>query len=608
MKLIGYENVKLYDGFWAKKQDLVRNVTAQAVYDRFAETYRFDALRCKWHEEGKYQGHIYWDSDIAKWIEGVAYLIRLAPAPELQALAQEAIDNILDNADEYGYFNSYYLCKNQDQRFTVRDNHELYCAGHLMEAAIAWRDATGDPAFLNAMCKYADYIEKVFIIEDSAAFSTPGHPELELALMKLYRATGEKRYLAMAEHFINSHGTDNKDARQYQEDTGFVVNYNQDAVPLREITEPMGHCVRALYLLCGMVDVAIETNDKALADACKRCFDSIVQKQMYITGGVGPTHIGEAFTADYHLPNRTAYNETCAAIALAFFSRRMQALEVDSKYADLVERTMYNGVLAGISMDGKAFFYENPLEIDPKFNNVNRSTANKERLPITQRVEVFRCSCCPPNLVRFLSSVGDFLYTADDDAVYVQQYMASETNCAGLSITQKTQYPTDGVIRITGVSDKKTLALRIPGWCRSFKLNASYTYKNGYAYVAHSGEFDVELVLDMPVTVLTANRQIHDNAGRVAVMRGPVVYCVEGVDNGEDLKAVAIDPKGDFYVAEAAFLLPSITTTGYRPEETDGLYFAAEEEQWESFPLTLIPYYAFANRGTTEMQVWLLRK
>ena len=607
MKSVGYENVKLHDGFWAEKQKMVRNVTAQAVYDRFAETYRFDALRCKWHEEGKYQGHIYWDSDIAKWIEGVAYLIRLAPAPELQALAQEAIDNILANADEHGYFNSYYLCKDQDQRFTIRDNHELYCAGHLMEAAIAWRDATGDPAFLNAMCKYADYIEQVFIKEDSAAFSTPGHPELELALMKLYRATGEKRYLAMAEHFINSHGTDNKDSRRYVEGTDSIVNYNQDAVPLRQITEPMGHCVRALYLLCGMIDVALETNDKALADACRRCFTAILEKQMYITGGVGPTNIGEAFTADYHLPNRTAYNETCAAIALALFSHRMQNLEVDSRYGDMVERTLYNGILSGISLDGKSFFYENPLEIDPEFNNVNRSTANKERFPITQRVEVFRCSCCPPNLVRFLSSVGDYLYTVDEDTVYVHQYMASETDCPDMKLTQKTQYPADGHILLSGTSDRKKLALRIPGWCRNFRLNVPYTMKNGYAYITHSGRFQVELELDMPVTVMAANRRVHENAGRVAVMRGPVVYCAEGVDNGEDLKTVAIDPKGDFRVGESRFLLPNLHTTGFRPTESAALY-ALAEDGFEEIPLTLIPYYAFANRGTTAMQVWLLRK
>ena len=263
--------------------------------------------------------------------------------------------------------------------------------------------------------------------------------------------------------------------------------------------------------------------------------------------------------------------------------------------------------MSGISLDGKSFFYENPLEIDPEFNNVNRSTAQKERFPITQRVEVFNCSCCPPNLVRFLSSVGDYLYTEDEDTVYVHQYMASETNGQGLHITQQTRYPADGKIQIFGTADQKCLALRIPGWCRNFRLNVPYTLKNGYAYIAVSGQFQVELELDMPVTVMAANRRVHENAGRVAVMRGPVVYCVEGVDNGEDLKTVAIDPKGDFRVGENRFLLPNLYTTGFRPAESVALY-ALAEDSFEEIPLTLIPYYAFANRGTTAMQVWLLRK
>lgn len=604
MMSVPFSGIQINDGFWKAKQSMVKNVTAKAVYDRFAETHRFDALRCKWKEEGKYEAHIFWDSDVAKWIEGVAYILQHDENKELEALAESAISEIIHHADEHGYFNSYYLCACPEKRFTNRDHHELYCAGHLMEAAVAWKNATGRDDFLKAMCRYADYIEKVFKIDHSAGFVTPGHPELELALVKLYHATGEKRYLELSKYFIDEHGVNDKERNVYAWANG---NYNQDMVPLRELQEPAGHCVRALYLLCGMIDVALEYEDEALANACRRCFNSIVNKRMYITGSVGSTHIGEAFTVDYHLPNRVAYTETCAAIALALFAGRMQKLEVNSAYADTVERALYNGILSGVSLDGKAFFYENPLEIDPKFNDVNISTKEKERYPITERLEVFGCSCCPPNILRFISSVGDFLYTTDDNTLYVHQYMDSQAEYHGISVIQKTRYPADGVISITCQAPRKQIALRIPGWCRSFRLNRPYELKNGYAYVTLEGKTELLLELDMPVTVISANRQVHECAGRVAVTRGPVVYCIEGVDNGEDLKSVAIDPNSPFQVAETEFLLPDLMTAGWIPKASNALYSVADD-RFDAIPLKLIPYYAFANRGTTEMHVWILRK
>lgn len=604
MKSIPLSSIQIHDGFWKVKQTMVKNVTTRAVYDRFTESHRFDALRCKWKEEGKYDAHIFWDSDVAKWIEGVAYILQQEENPELEALAESAISEIIKNTDENGYFNSYYLCACPDKRFTNRDHHELYCAGHLMEAAIAWRDATGKDDFLKAMCRYADYIEKMFKIEHSTGFFTPGHPELELALVKLYHATSERRYLELSKYFIDERSTNESERIDSALTNGY---YNQDMVPLRELQQPDGHCVKALYLLCGMIDVAMEYQDEALANACRRCFDSILNKRMYITGSVGSTYIGEAFTIDYHLPNRTAYTETCAAIALALFAGRMQKLEVNSAYADTVERAMYNGILSGVSMDGKAFFYENPLEIDPKFNHVNFCTKEQARYPITERVEVFDCSCCPPNILRFISSIANFLYTTDDDTLYVHHYMDSEANCGGISVIQKNRYPADGLLSIVCQAPQKQIALRIPGWCRSFRLNHPYELKNGYAYVTLDGKTELLLELDMPVTVIAANRQVHECAGRVAVTRGPVVYCMEGVDNGDDLKSVSIDPAGAFQLAESEFLLPNIVTTGWIPKSSDALYSTASD-CFDAIPLKLIPYYAFANRGTTEMHVWILRK
>lgn len=603
MKSIPFSYTTLNDGFWKVKQDMNKNTTVHSVYNRFSDTHRFDALRCKWKEEGRYKSHIFWDSDIAKWLEGVAYILKQNEDKELEAIADATIDTIVQNADEHGYFNSYYLATCPEKRFTVRNNHELYCAGHLMEAAIAYYDATGKDALLKTMCKYADYIEQVFKIDHAAGFETPGHPELELALVKLYDATGEQRYLELSKYFIDIHGS--TDNTEYLYDTA-AYPYNQDEMLLRDRTAPAGHCVRALYLLSGAIDIAVRCNDAALAAACKRCFDTIVNKQMYITGSVGSTYIGEAFTIDYDLPARTAYAETCAAISLAFFCNRMLQWDVNSAYADTVERALYNGILSGISMDGKSFFYENPLEIDPDFNNVNPSTRIKERFPITQRVEVFGCSCCPPNVIRLLASVADYLYTYSGDTLFVNQYMASDTKFENTRITQKTAYPTEGVIRVCCDTDKTCVALRIPGWCRKFTLNCSYEMKNGYAYVSAADAKDIVLTLDMSVTAIAANRRVHDAAGRVAIMRGPVVYCIEGVDNGKDLKCVSIDTKAGYELLPADFLLPSIGATGYVPKASDTLYAPADDD-YDQIHLKLIPYYAFANRGTTDMQVWILK-
>ena len=298
--------------------------------------------------------------------------------------------------------------------------------------------------------------------------------------------------------------------------------------------------------------------DDALRRACERCFDNIVQKCMYFTGGVGSSHIGETFTIDYDLPNRTAYTETCAAISLAMFANRM--------------------LMFGVSMDGQAFFYENPLEIDPDFNDVNVSSLEKERFPITQRVAVFTCSCCPPNLLRFIASIAGYLYTADEDTVYVHQYMNSQTSAGNIEIAQETAYPEDGRIRIICNARKKRVALRIPGWCRSFRLSAPYEIRNGYAYIGLHGRTEIELELDMPVRVIAANRRVHADAGRVVVMRGPVVYCAEGVDNGPDLRSVALDLNAAFEAVPGPFLLPSLKTTAWRPKAADALYYEAGGE------------------------------
>lgn len=604
MNNIEFSDVKITGGYWKARQDINCSVTLKAVYDRFNETGRFEALKCDLRDGDTNIPHIFWDSDVAKWIEGASYILHSEKNDQAVEIIENAIDLIIKNSDENGYFNSHFLVAEKENRFRLRECHELYCAGHLIEAAVAYYELTGKDRFLNAVKKYADYIERAFKIDNTAAFITPGHPEIELALVRLYKATGEKRYIELAKYFIDKRG--NCDEPGIYTDWANEY-YSQDEIPVRERKTAEGHCVRALYLMCAAADIAYIYKDNDLKTACERFFDSIVNKRMYITGGVGSSNMGESFTIDYDLPNRTAYAETCAAISLAMFAERMLKFGADSRYSDIIERTMYNGIMSGISLDGKSFFYENPLEIDPDFNNINTSTKVKERFPITQRVEVFDCSCCPPNIMRFVASISGLIYGFDDNTVYINQYMNSEGDVNGIKISQKTDYPNNGKITVRCNSNKKQIAFRIPCWCKSFNINKKYSIKNGYAYVDLDSEENIELELDMPVRIISANRRIHSDAGRIAVMRGPVVYCAEGIDNGADIKSIALPAESVFELAESEFLLPVLKTEAYRPFESDSLYYEAVDD-YEKIPLTLIPYYAFANRGESEMQVWLLRK
>ncbi len=603
MKNIDCKNIKINGGFWKIKQDMVNNVTLKSVYERFKETHRFDAFNCTWKEGDPDMPHVFWDSDIAKWIESVGYNAYFNENPELIRIVDETVEKLIKNRDENGYFNSHFLVTGE--RFTVRNEHELYCAGHLMEAAVAYYKATGKRALLDAMCKYADYIEKVFVKEQSAEFVTPGHPEIELALVKLYEVTGEKRYLELSKFFIDNHGANEKDKELYP---GCHLLYNQDEKPIRERDTADGHCVRALYLLAGVADIAYLYNDNELFEAAERCFENVVNKRMYITGATGSTCHGESFTIDYDLPNRDAYAETCAAISLAFFANRMIKLNADAKYADAVERVMYNGSLSGISMDGKGFFYENPLEIDVDFNEVHPCTAGGRRYPITQRKEVFDCSCCPPNVTRFIAGIGEYMYSYTEDTLFIHQYIDSEMNFDNTKVVQKTQYPSDGKVKISLCNNnKKLVALRLPGWCKSFTVNKEYTLNKGYIYIQASENEEIEISFRMPVRFISANKKVHTNSGRVAIMRGPVVYCLEGVDNGKDLSALRVDIREKTEIIDSDFLVPDILMKGYKESDCEELYFDATDDYTEC-DLKFIPYYAYANRGETDMLVWVLKK
>lgn len=603
MKNISYKNTVITDGFWKIKQDMIKDVTLESVYNRFKETHRFDVLDCSWKEGDPDCPHVFWDSDIAKWLEGLAYILAHSENEKLEKIADESIEKIEKNRDENGYYNSHFLVTGE--KFTIRNEHELYCAGHLMEAAVAYYEATGKKLLLDIMCKYADYIEKAFVKEKTAKFVTPGHPEIELALVKMYEVTGEKRYLDLSKFFVDNHGDNDVDGLVYN---GCRITYNQDECAVRDRETAEGHCVRALYLFCAMADIAYYYDDKELFAAAERCFENIVNKRMYITGATGSTCHGESFTIDYDLPNRDAYAETCASIALCMFANRMIKLNPDGKYGDAVERALYNGVLSGISMDGKSFFYENPLTIDPDFNNVNTCTDGGKRFPITQRKEVFDCSCCPPNVIRLIADIGDYMYSYNDDTVFVHQYINSETSQDGINIKQETKYPANGDVIITvNAKTQKQLAFRVPYWCKNFTVNKAYKIEKGYAYVDISGEEKIIISFDMIPKFIKANKRVHDNAGRVALMRGPVVYCLEGKDNGKDLECVRVDINSSFKLSDCEFILPALETVGYQEKESDMLYFEATDE-YDRIPLKFIPYYAYANRGETELLVWILKK
>ncbi len=603
---VSYTNVDITGGFWARKQALNRDVTVESVRSQFEKTGRFAAFRCDWKPGMPHQPHFFWDSDVAKWIESAAYVLQKHPDDKLQGYIEDVIDCIERNQDADGYFNIYYTVVDPSHRFTYRANHELYCAGHLIEAAVAYYEATGRARFLHMMCRYADLIDRVFRVEKSAGFLTPGHEEIELALIRLYQCTGEKKYLDLSLYFLDARGTNPRRDNL----TIFDPLYFQD-IPVRDQRIAAGHAVRACYLYCAMADAARITGDAALQKACESVFESITQKRMYITGGVGASADGERFGGDYDLPNASAYAETCAAISLALFASRMSLADPDARYADAAERAMYNGVLSGLSLDGKAFFYENPLAVDLA---QRRGREGFARFPRSQRAEVFDCSCCPPNMTRFLAGIGGMAYAVSKDTVYVHQYMHSTARVCGGTLAQQTDYPDTGTVRFEaqGLAGKR-IALRIPGWCRKYDLDgvdARGQAEKGYVYIrVPSDTFVFTLLLDMQPVFYEASPRVLDDMGKVALVKGPVVYCMEGIDNANDLAGLCADIFDPVCESAEVFPgVPTLTASGWRKFECTccgGPLYRPASGDYRPAKLRFIPYYAFANRGETDMAVWV---
>lgn len=611
MKSVSFRSIE-FGGYWSERIELNRAFTIPAVFDRFKDTGRIDAFRCDWKEGDDFKPHIFWDSDVAKWIEGAAYSLEKHPDEKLEAKIDEIVGQIEKNQWDDGYFNIFYTVCREEKRFTDRMNHELYCAGHLMEAAVAYYYATGKDKLLRCMCRYADLIDRIFRVEGSADFLTPGHEEIELALVKLSECTGEEKYLNLSRWFVDTRGNNELDPKNE-----YLISqaYNQSHVPVREQFTAEGHSVRAVYLYSAMADLALHCNDSGLKNACEKLFENISQKRMYVTGGIGSSSYGEAFTTDYDLPNDVAYSESCAAIGLAFFARRMTMLDPDSRYADAEERAIYNGIMASTSLDGRSFFYEDPLEINLKAREITRNFYNKDaHFPITQRVEVFGCSCCPPNIVRFFASFGDSFYTYDDSAVYIHHYGANKAEFDSVKLEQVTDYPNAGTvnIKVNGLNGR-LLALRIPAWSGEYKLlkngkAVSGEMKKGYCFVEASDSDEITLELDMKPKFVYANAAVNNNVGRVAVTRGPIVYCLEGVDNTAPLNSLFVSESNGFTEKyDEKFHAFVLENEGETIKQGDGLY-SLEAPSFEKSVLRFIPYYAFANRGETDMLVWVRKK
>ena len=576
-------------------------------------------------------GHVFQDSDFAKWVEAAAYTLVWHPDPELEKILDYSIDVICNAQQEDGYLNTYYIINGFDKRFTnLKDNHELYCFGHFLEAAIAYYEATGKRRLLDAMIKFADCIDSLIGPEEGKLHGYPGHEIAEMALFRLYAITKNEKHLNLAKYFINERGKPplyfEEEVKKhgnnfYWKDSYVQYQYYQAGRPVRDQHIAEGHSVRAVYLYSGMADAARITGDSGLLAAVEDLFENIAGRQMYITGGIGQSSYGEAFSFDFDLPNDTVYAETCASIGLAFFARRMACIALKGKYGDVLERVLYNGIISGMSLDGKSFFYVNPLEVLPEAVLKDRRMKHVK----IERQKWFGCACCPPNLARIIASLGNYIHSANEEAVYTHLYIGSTAQLSiggsSIGLVLETGYPWDGRINVIFNTEHSTAfeyGFRIPAWCKKYSVSLNndpvqYETGDGFAFIKREWKNGDKLQIDfeMPVTFAEANPRVRQNAGKAALVRGPVVYCLEEADNGKELYKLRLG-SADPARAEVKFRddfpggLAVISLEGKREDwDDDVLYRPAGNSSFTNRTLHFIPYYAWANRGPGEMIVWI---
>ncbi|WP_213786055.1 MULTISPECIES: glycoside hydrolase family 127 protein [Citrobacter] len=638
-------NITITDPFLGEYQRLIRDVVIpyqwQALNDEIPEAEPSHALMnyriAAGLEHGEFYGMVFQDSDVTKWLEAVAWSLSQKPDAQLEKTTDEVIELLAKAQCEDGYLNTWYTVKEPGLRWTnVAECHEMYCAGHLFEAAVAFFNATGKRRLLEIACRFADHIDTVFGPNEGQLRGYPGHPEIELALMRLYEVTQEPRYQALARFFLEERGQ-----QPYYYDIEFAQRggtwhwdnwgeawmvkdkaYTHAHKPLAQQSEAVGHAVRSVYLMTGLAHIARMTNDEEKRQTCLRIWNNMVQRRMYITGGIGSQGIGEAFTSDYDLPNDTAYGESCASIGLMMFARRMLEMEGDAHYADVMERAFYNTVLGGMALDGKHFFYVNPLETQPK--SIPHNHIYDHIKPVRQRW--FGCACCPPNIARTLVAIGHYIFTPRPDALFINFYAGSEAqftvDAQTLALKIEGNYPWDEQVSIRFNQPQvveHTLALRLPEWCTAptVQVNgeaAQGKMVKGYLHLHRQWQKGdiITLNLPMPVRRVYANPLVRHAAGKVAIQRGPLVYCLEEADNGAQLHNLSLPKASTFRKVQGVGLLKGkvlLQADGVRvltAHEDKPLYsFDNRQTAVEKQTLTFIPWFSWANRGEGEMRIWV---
>ncbi len=631
------KSVKVTDRFWGKYTDLATDVIIpyqwQAINDLVPDTEPSHAIKnfkiAAGEEEGEFHGYVFQDSDVAKWLEAVSYSLTIKPDKELEKTADEVIDLIGRAQREDGYLDTYFLIQDKGNEFTnFLDCHEMYCAGHMAEAACAYYEATGKRKLLDIICRFLDLIESKVGKEEGKIHGYSGHPEIELALCRVYRVTGNEKYLKFCEYLINERGTEPYFFDEELKNRGYKNHwggeekkadryYNQSFAPIREQKAAAGHSVRAGYLYTGAAALAGENGDRSLLEACETLWDNATTKQMYVTGGFGSTVYGEAFTFDYQLPNDISYTETCAAISFAFFAKKMLETDVNSKYSDVLERILYNGSISGMALDGKHFFYTNPLET---WEEMNRR-APGYRHNKTKRPGWFGCACCPPNLARLITSLGGYIYSSDSDTLYTHLYIGSDAEIklgeTTVKVKQETEMPWGGKTIFTLSGGSYGFSFRIPDWAQKadVKVNGkavSFETVKGYACIRREWQDGdkVEIEFPMEVRLTEANPNLRCDSGKAAITRGPIVYCIESADNGERLSSIKIDENPEFRAEEENLLFDGEVSIyakakKRKPWQSGDLYRPFSRD-YEEIELKAVPYAFWGNReDTKEMSVWI---
>lgn len=652
IKNIPLKNIKISDPLLSYYSTLVKDVIIpyqwDALNDRIEGTFPSGCINnfkiAAGEKTGNYVGFVFQDSDLGKWLEAVAYTLQTSPNKDLESIADDVIDLLGRAQHEDGYLNTYYTIKEPDKRWTnLQECHELYSLGHLCEGAIAYFEATGKRKFLDIICKYVDYVYSIFGDTPGKIRAYDGHEEIELALVKLYKLTNEKKYLELATFFIDERGKEpyyfdvewkKRDKKSHWSNNISLPPSSENREYFQTHKQPkyqddaVGHAVRLVYLATSMADLALENNDSELLEACHRLWNSIVNHRMYITGAIGSTHFGEAFSFDYDLPNDTIYGETCASIGLIFFANRLLKLEQKSEYADVIDLALYNTVLASMSLDGKRFFYVNPLEVLPEACEKNENYVHVK--PVRQKW--FGCACCPPNLARLLSSLGSYIYSIIDNTIYTHLYIGNittlEINSQQVTLNQQGNYPFDNKVNISvSVSNpiEFTLALRIPSWSKATVIkvnneiiNIHSLLDNGYVKLTRefSNRDTIEILFDMNIVPFKANPKVKSDANKIAIMRGPIVYSLEEIDNGKNLHDICIYPSEGFTLetdSDLPLSVPKIhankATCSNDTLWTDTLYSPLFNDKI-SCNATFVPYFIWGNRHKNldvgeEMTTWV---